>query len=380
MFQFIGKFFQLRLHYRHIDFFLAFEIGVECAPPLARGSGDFIHCGVFESVFSKKQAGYIHYFVACLRCCHICCKGSILAPNYKRNQEKNTDGYKNNKKEEKPHVSQYYNFDVPVLIGEIIYTVRLQAEEWKTDKEEKGNKTVHLYNIYETKKSSRLDPKDKTSIKTTREDINNVNKTNNSVNSFKQNEERAKIEFKEKETIITLAKGNDASSFMHELAHLYLHDLQELAKVNKRAEKDLQEVYKILDFDSSADYTEEQFREMHEKFARSFEAYLMNGQAPTEKMKSVFEKFKEFLQEIYHSLMDLEVEFSDEIIQCFDRLFTTDEEYENEVLPMYQQNDELAEQINQQDTFSYKIKNNMNALKETWKSFYDTVIIPFHQN
>ncbi len=195
--------------------------------------------------------------------------------------------------------------------------------------------------------------------------------------TFYQNEERAKIEFKGKETIITLAKGNDASSFMHELAHLYLHDLQELAKVNKRAEKDLQEVYKMLGFDSSADYTEEQFREMHEKFARSFEAYLMNGQAPTEKMKSVFEKFKEFLQEIYHSLMDLEVEFSDEIKQCFDRLFTTDEEYENEVLPMYQQNDELAEQINQQDTFSYKIKNNMNALKETWKSFYDTVIIPF---
>lgn len=195
--------------------------------------------------------------------------------------------------------------------------------------------------------------------------------------TFYQNEERAKIEFNGKETIITLAKGNDASSFMHELAHLYLHDLQELAKVNKRAEKDLQEVYKTLGFDSSADYTEEQFREMHEKFARTFEAYLMNGQAPTEKMKSVFEKFKEFLREIYNSLMDLEVEFSDEIKHCFDRLFTTDEEYENEVLPLYQQNDELAEQINQQDTFSYKIKTNMNALKETWKSFYDTVIIPF---
>ncbi len=191
------------------------------------------------------------------------------------------------------------------------------------------------------------------------------------------NAPRAKIEFNNNETIISLMQGNDASSVMHELAHLYLHDLQELAKVNKRAEKDLKEVYKMLNFDDSADYTEEQFREMHEKFARSFEAYLMNGQAPTEKMKSVFEKFKEFLQEIYHSLMDLEVEFSDEVKQCFDRLFTTDEEYVNEVLPMYQQNDELAKQINQQDTFSYKIKNNMNALKETWKSFYDTVIIPF---
>lgn len=296
----------------------------------------------------------------------------ITNSELKRNQDEGTDGYKNNKKAEKPHVKQYYNFDVPVLIGEIIYTVRLQAEEWKNDKTNNGYKTVHLYNIYETKKSSRLDPKDKMPIKTAREDSNNINKKNNNVNSFNQDEERAKIEFKEQETIITLAKGNDASSFMHELAHLYLHDLQELAKVNKRAQKDLQEVYDILGFDSSKDYSEDEFREMHEKFARSFEAYLLNGQAPTEKMKGIFERFKEFLQQIYESLVDLDVEFSNEVKQCFDRLLTTDEEYEKEVLPMYEKNDELADSINQQNTLSYQIKNNLNAVKDSWKSFYDS--------
>ena len=191
----------------------------------------------------------------------------------------------------------------------------------------------------------------------------------------KEQQQRAKIEFKNNETLITLMKGNDASSVMHELAHLYLHDIQELAKTNKRAQKDLQEIYDVFGFDS-ANYTDEEFRDMHEKFARSFEAYLLNGKSPTARMKSIFEKFKEFLQEVYESISELNVEFSDEVKQCFDRLFTTDEEYEQEVLPLYKQNQELAESINQQETLSYKIKTQSEAIIDAWKSFYDTVIIP----
>ena len=186
---------------------------------------------------------------------------------------------------------------------------------------------------------------------------------------------RAKIEFGNNETIITLAEGHDSSSFMHELAHMYLHDLQELAKTNKRARKDLSEVYETLGFDGK-NATPEEFRDMHERFARSFEAYLLNGEAPTARLKSVFERFKEFLKDVYESLSDLNVNFSKEVQECFDRLFTTDEEYEKEVLPLYLQNQELADSINQQETLSYKIKNNLNSITEAWKSFYDTVIIP----
>ena len=77
-----------------------------------------------------------------------------------------------------------------------------------------------------------------------------------------ENEEhyRGKTTFNKNETIIELAQGHDASTFMHELAHIYLHDLQELAKTNKRAEKDLQELYNKFDFNSS-NYTEEEFKD-----------------------------------------------------------------------------------------------------------------------
>lgn len=109
----------------------------------------------------------------------------------KRNIEKNTDGYENNKKTEKPHVKQYFNFDVPVAIGETIYTVRLQAEEWKNDKSKNGIKTVHLYNIYENKKTSRFAKTGRLN-NSTREVNNNItdNKENINPNVNKHEDDR----------------------------------------------------------------------------------------------------------------------------------------------------------------------------------------------
>lgn len=57
----------------------------------------------------------------------------------------------NNKKSKKPNVENYYYFYVPVKLGQHIYTVKLAAEEMVS---EKGidPKTVHLYDVLETKK------------------------------------------------------------------------------------------------------------------------------------------------------------------------------------------------------------------------------------
>lgn len=199
---------------------------------------------------------------------------------------------------------------------------------------------------------------------------------NNYNNNTADTNHRASIEFKDDETIISLAKSSDASSVMHEFAHLYLHDLKELAKVNKRAEADFNEVCKTFNFDPNSDYGLDEFLEFHENFARSFEAYLLNGEAPTSKMKPIFERFKEFLREVYHHLTDLNVEFSPEVKECFDRLFTTDEEYEKEVKPLYIKNDELVKAINEQNTFKQRFKNNTSSVKKAWDNFYDTAIIP----
>jgi hypothetical protein len=43
--------------------------------------------------------------------------------------------------------------------------------------------------------------------------------------------------------------------------------------------------------------------ELHEKFAETFEQYLLTGKAPTAKLKQVFEKFKTWMESVYESLV-----------------------------------------------------------------------------
>jgi hypothetical protein len=63
-------------------------------------------------------------------------------------------------------------------------------------------------------------------------------------------------------------------------------------------------------------------RPAEEKFARGFERYLRDGHAPTEQLRSVFTKFKEWLTDIYRSLVgsEINVRISAEMRGVFDRL------------------------------------------------------------
>ncbi len=266
----------------------------------------------------------------------------------KRNEEKDTDGYENNKKNEKPHVKQYYNFDVPVRIGEIIYTVRLQAEEWEHDKSENGVKTVHLYNIYETKKSSRLDPTDKMPIKTAREDKNNLRQKNSNVNSLTEDAAQANLfydnitprklrlnikgSFVPAENLIELFKDADESTIVHELAHWYLDLINEYAQYSEELTQDLEKVRAFLKNDGG-EFT----REQHEKFARAFEAYIRTGYARNNRLKKIFEDFKNWLISIYDDIKKIiytengvDKYFTDDEVKTiqnlFDRLLTSEKE------------------------------------------------------
>jgi hypothetical protein len=72
-------------------------------------------------------------------------------------------------------------------------------------------------------------------------------------------------------------------------------------------------------------------REHHEKWARGFEAYLMEGKAPTSKLRAAFAAFKVWLVNIYRQLRNLNVELSPEIRSVMDRLVATEEEIQTEM-------------------------------------------------
>lgn len=125
--------------------------------------------------------------------------------------------------------------------------------------------------------------------------------------------------------IITIMANHNSSTALHELGHLFLNGLNELAKANDEAQKQLDAVNKWLGF--SGEYTVAQ----QEKFARSFEAYLYKGKAPNNNLRQVFENFKEWLKSVYHQISDLTnkgADISDEVQEMFDNMFSGDEYYQ----------------------------------------------------
>ncbi len=131
--------------------------------------------------------------------------------------------------------------------------------------------------------------------------------------------------------IISLFEAADESTFLHEMGHLFLLDLEHLAPMSPTAEKDLATVkkwaewregqaaeYKGTPFAAEFAYIDARIRAAikrgdekkaenlkrqweHERFARGFEMYLKTGDAPTKGLRAVFAKFRAFLQRVYQA-------------------------------------------------------------------------------
>lgn len=63
-----------------------------------------------------------------------------------------------------------------------------------------------------------------------------------------------------------------------------------------------------------------------ERFAKGFEAYLMEGKAPSLELVGAFERFRAWLVAIYKSVQTLGVQLSDPVRAVFDRMMATDGE------------------------------------------------------
>src|SRR3546814_2644934 len=61
-------------------------------------------------------------------------------------------------------------------------------------------------------------------------------------------------------------------------------------------------------------------------WARGVERYLMEGKAPSEGLRKMFETFKGWLVNIYRTLGRLNAPVTDDILGVMDRLIATDEE------------------------------------------------------
>lgn len=124
---------------------------------------------------------------------------------------------------------------------------------------------------------------------------------------------------------IALTKDADLSTWLHESGHVFLEvfgDLADRPDAPHTFKNDWAETLKWLGVETRGDIKTEH----HEKWARGFERYLMEGKSPSPKLTAAFERFKLWLKSVYKNVAALNVELSDEIRSVFDRLLATDAE------------------------------------------------------
>lgn len=292
----------------------------------------------------------------------------------------------NRKTEKKPHVRAYHRFYVPVRFVRgndyQVETIRLVAEE--RDGEITINPTaVELYDViieeenrFPSGVKPLMDRSDSPLVITIRDLLRNVKDADGK--PYLSDKEKAAISGTETENpslyqeahgytqflsngqrLVTLMESADESTFLHELGHVFLDDLRRLSTFDEASQKELSTVDEWAAWHEGAakEYQntpwEKEFKAheaailaakksgdakalekalkvwRHERFARAFERYLKEGEAPARGLKQVFRKFAAFLRSIYQAFTSDGGRASMEVERVMDRMIATDEEIED---------------------------------------------------
>ncbi len=143
---------------------------------------------------------------------------------------------------------------------------------------------------------------------------------------------RGQIIFDKSGVNIQILKDADLSTFIHELGHFYLEVMQDLSlrdTAPQTIKDDMLTIRNWLGNDGSKFTTDQ-----HEQFARGFEAFTMEGNAPSIKLREAFERFRTWMLQLYKDIKNLNVELTPEVRGVFDRMLATDQEISDAKLKM----------------------------------------------
>lgn len=143
------------------------------------------------------------------------------------------------------------------------------------------------------------------------------------------------------EATVALFEGAaDASTIIHETAHYafeMMRHLVETGAADERMQSDFA-VLKKWSEEGTADFTEQR-----ERLAKAFEAYVLEGKAPTIELEGAFSTLRSLLMHIYKSVKALGVKLTDEVRTVFDGMLASDETILNQSIFR-----EVASQINKE--------------------------------
>lgn len=159
--------------------------------------------------------------------------------------------------------------------------------------------------------------------------------------------------------VISLFEGADESTFLHEMGHMFLMDLEDIAALDEASAEDLETVrdWATWQEGQAEEYEDtpwqKEFAEREkailaakkrgdvvevkklrreweqERFARGFERYLETGKAPTSVLKRIFLKFKKFLERIYQAFKGTGGKASPEVEAVMGRMIAEEQGNEN---------------------------------------------------
>ncbi len=129
----------------------------------------------------------------------------------------------------------------------------------------------------------------------------------------------------EGETVINLFERADLSTFLHESGHFFLEAFTELASQDGAPADMKSDLASIREFLGVEDGQSLETGH-HEKWARAFEGYALEGRAPSLALADAFSRFKSWLMRIYRSARDLDAKLTPQIRDVMDRMLATESE------------------------------------------------------
>lgn len=134
---------------------------------------------------------------------------------------------------------------------------------------------------------------------------------------------RGRIRIGQEGYAIDLFRSADRSTFLHETGHYFLDVMGHIASDENAPEQVKKDYQTLLDW-MGVKSSDEIGTDEHEKFARGFEQYLMEGKAPSSALQRAFGRFRKWLTSIYKNVKNLNVDMSDDVRGVMDRMLSSE--------------------------------------------------------
>nr|DAN33542.1 MAG TPA: crystallin beta/gamma motif-containing protein [Caudoviricetes sp.] len=142
------------------------------------------------------------------------------------------------------------------------------------------------------------------------------------VNSFMQQKPQPKGLYDTSKGVIKIFESADFSTLPHEIAHYWLDNMWSYVRSGNASEKYRQRWNVIANWLNVKPEQAVLTRGQQEKFARSYEQYLLNGDLPTPIIKGAFDDYDRWLKRVYGDMNRLNVRLSEDAVRFFQSMTT----------------------------------------------------------